>query len=91
MTARCRAFVEAEKVRQVATSSRRASCWRCPVPPIYRWHQHTPSARALSDAELTEKIRADPRRLGTARTGRPGFMPSWPRRVGMWAENGWPG
>ena len=56
MTARCRAFVEAE---QVAGRNVIKACGLLEVSrsAYYRWHQHTPSARALSDAELIEKIR----------------------------------
>ena len=57
MTARCRAFIEAEKQagRNVVKACELLQVSRS---AFYDWHEHIPSARALSDAELTEKIRA---------------------------------
>ena len=42
---------------RVATSSRRATCSKCPVPPFMPGTS-TCLQRILPDAELTEKIRA---------------------------------
>jgi putative transposase len=55
MTAGCRAFVEAESHagRNVAKA---CSLLQVSRSAYYTWQEHVPSARALSDAELTDKI-----------------------------------
>jgi len=57
MTTRCRAFVAAEK-RAGGNVAKACDLLEVSRSAFYEWHQHVPSARALSDAELTEKIRA---------------------------------
>ena len=55
MTAECRAFVEAEKLadRNVVKACGLLQVSRS---AFYTWQSHVPCARALSDAELTERI-----------------------------------
>jgi putative transposase len=57
MTTRCREFVAAEKQAggNVVTACDLLQVSRS---AFYAWGEHVPSARELSDAELTEKIRA---------------------------------
>jgi putative transposase len=57
MTVRCRAFVEAEQVagRNVARTCELLEVSRS---AYYQWHHHELSARAVSDGELVDKIRA---------------------------------
>ena len=57
MTTRCREFIAAE--RQAGSNVAKA-CDLLEVSrsAFYDWHEHPPSVRALSDAELTEKVRA---------------------------------
>ena len=57
MTTRCREFIAAEKRAggNVVIACDLLQLSRC---AFYTWHEHVPSKRALSDAELTEKIRA---------------------------------
>jgi putative transposase len=57
MTTRCREFIAAE--RQAGSNFAKA-CDLLEVSrsAFYDWHQRPPSVRALSDAELTEKVRA---------------------------------
>ena len=57
MTTRCREFIEAEK-RAGGNVVKACDLLQVSRSAFYAWHQHVPSTRALSDAQLTEKIRA---------------------------------
>ena len=89
MTTRCREFIEAEK-QAGGNVVKACDLLQVSRSAFYAWHEHVPSARALSDAELTEKIRAV-HRPARGPTGRPGCTPSWPLRGSMSAESGWHG
>jgi hypothetical protein len=97
MTTRCREFIAAE--RQAGSNVAKA-CDLLEVSrsAFYDWHQRPPSVRALSDAELTEKVRAvhlaskgtyggTP---GACRAGRPG-PPRRPQTGGPAHGGGRPG
>ncbi len=57
MTTRCREFIEAEK-RAGGNVVKACDLLQVSRSAFYAWHEHVLSPRALSDAELTEKIRA---------------------------------
>ena len=57
MNARCRAFVEAEK-QAGRNLAKACELLRVSRSAFYDWHQHTPAARQISDAELSERIGA---------------------------------
>ena len=57
MSTRCREFIEAEK-HAGGNVAKACNLLEVSRSAFYDWHAHAPSARALSDAELTEKIRA---------------------------------
>ena len=58
MTTRCREFIEAEK-QAGGNVVKACDLLQVSRSAFYAWHEHVPSKRALSDAELTEKIGAD--------------------------------
>ena len=81
MTAEVRAFIEAEKHadRNVAKACELLEVSRS---AFYEWLTHTRSAREISDAELTERIRPIHAASGGP-MGRPGSSTSCANRAGM--------
>ena len=57
MTTRCREFIAAEK-QAGGNVAKACDLLEVSRSAFYDWHEHVPSRRALSDAELTEKVRA---------------------------------
>ncbi len=57
MTTRCREFIVAEK-QAGGNVVKACDLLQVSRSAFYAWHEHVPSSRALSDAQLTEKIRA---------------------------------
>ena len=57
MTTQSREFIEAEK-RVGGNVIKACSLLQVSRSAFYEWHEHVPSARAVSDVELTEKISA---------------------------------
>jgi len=57
MTTRCREFIAAEK-QAGGNVAKACDLLEVSRSAFYDWHERPPSLRALSDAELTEKIRA---------------------------------
>jgi putative transposase len=55
MTTRCREFIAAEK-QAGGNVVKACDLLQVSRSAFYAWHEHVPSLRALSDAELTEKI-----------------------------------
>ena len=90
MTTRCREFIAAEK-QAGGNVAKACDLLEVSRSAFYDWHERPPSARALSDAELTEKIRAVHAGQPRGPTGRPGCTPSWPPRASTWAASEWHG
>ena len=57
MTTRCREFIAAEK-QAGGNVAKACDLLEVSRSAFYDWHERLPSVRALSDAELTEKVRA---------------------------------
>ena len=87
MTTETQAFIEAEKQadRNVLKACELLMLSRS---AFYDRLDHAPSAREVSDAESTEKIKAIHAQSG-APMERPGSSTSCARRAYMWAKRGW--
>ncbi|MDQ6783750.1 MAG: hypothetical protein M3063_09970 [Actinomycetota bacterium] len=87
MTARCRAFVEVEK-QAGGNVARACELLKVSRSAFYDWHNHTPSARHVSDTELTDKIR-EIHAASAGTYGAPRVRDELPTWAGMWVRRGW--